>query len=73
MSRITISLKEPTRTEAERERATVAALLSRLPYPTRLAIKFALDVQDHIPTDYTADRATERLRDALREAGVSDA
>lgn len=73
MSRMRLALKEPSRTEAERERDTVAALLSRLPYPTRLAIKFALDVQDHIPTDLSADRATERLRDALRAAGVNDA
>lgn len=52
------------------ETLVIAGVLGRLPYPTRLAIKFALDVQDHLPTDATEDRATERLRDALELAGV---
>lgn len=52
------------------ESLTIAGVLSRLPYPTRLAIKYALDVQDHLPTDRTEDGAARRLRDALALSGV---
>lgn len=72
MSRQRIVLKEPAKSERKTEVEMVAALLARLPYTTRLSIKYALDVQDHTPTDYTTDRATERLREALRVAGVAD-
>lgn len=66
------ALQEPTKSDAEIECETIARVLARLPYTTRLSIKYALDVQDHTPTDYTTDRATERLRSALRLAGVTD-
>lgn len=52
------------------ETSVIAGVLARLPYTTRLAIKFALDVQDHLPTGRTEDDATFQLRAALALAGV---
>lgn len=53
------------------ETVAIACVLARLPYPTRLAISFALDVQDCLPTDRSEDEASLRLRRALELAGVS--
>lgn len=62
-----------TRQDAEADLAgamAVVDLLRRLPYSTRLAVKFALDVQDYHPTSRDEDDATNRLRRALELAGV---